>query len=75
MKRPENGHFYGVKAKWRTSCWTTGIAPRDSFVRLDALHLPAEFRLPTINWEAGLAVSIFPGGALEPFCDANFKDP
>ena len=42
---------------------------------LDEIHMATEFRSPTINWEAGLAVSIFPGGALEPFCDANFKDP
>ena len=42
--------FYIFKAKWRTSCWTSGIAPRDFFVCLEHLHMSTEFRSPTINW-------------------------
>ena len=42
---------------------------------LDGIHMSTEFRSPTINWEAGLAVSNIPGGAVEPFGHAHFRHP
>ena len=52
-----------------------GMAVRDFFVWFGDVNMPVKFRWARTNCKVGLAVSNFPGGAVELFGHARFRQP